>query len=479
MEANIIGRRREKEVLERLFGSNEPEFLAIYGRRRVGKTFLVSEYFKGRCPLFELTGEKDATLAEQLHNFTFAFRTNFPEVEIPRIRSWREAFQLLATTIDSKLSRQRVVLFFDELPWLTSRRSKFLTALDHFWNAWGNRRNLVLIVCGSAASWMISKLLHSKGGLYNRVTAQIRLLPFSLPEVETYLKHRSVNLGRKDIVELTMCLGGIPHYLRDVRRGESVAQTVDRLYFSPGGLLRGELDRLFASLFEGHERHVAVIRALAKKRQGITRKDLLHALGGHSGGGLTRVLKELEESAFIGRDICFGRKTQNALYRLIDEYSLFYLTWVERMRAESQGYWMSRHGSRAWQAWAGLAFEALCLKHVAQIRQGLGIAGVSTVRNSWHTHTETEGAQIDLVIDRADNCVNLCEMKFADRMFTINKAYAENLRRKVRLFRDTTHTRKNLFLTMVTTYGCQHNQHFEELIANELTMDTLFGSADS
>ena len=477
MEANIIGRQREKELLERLSESKDPEFLAVYGRRRVGKTFLVKEYFEGRCPFFELTGEKEATLNEQLQNFVFAFRSHFPDEAIPRVRSWREAFQLLATTIDKTLSGLRVVLFFDELPWLASRKSKFLTALDHFWNAWGNRRNLVLIVCGSAASWMIAKLLHNKGGLYNRVTAQIRLLPFSLSDIETYLKHRGVNLGRKDITELTMCLGGVPHYLRDIRRGESVAQAVDRLCFSPDGLLRDELGRLFASLFEGHERHVAVIRALAKKRQGITRKALLKAMGESSGGGLTRVLKELEESAFIGRDTCFGRKTQNAIYRLIDEYSLFYLTWVEPMRAESQGYWMGQHGSRAWQVWAGLAFEAVCLKHVAQIRQGLGISGVSTVRNSWYARTETEGAQIDLVIDRADNCINLCEMKYADQAFTINKAYAENLRRKVRLFRDTTHTRKNLFLTMVTTYGCQHNPLFEELVATELTMDTLFGEA--
>ena len=475
MEANIIGRRQEKQVLERLLISNEPEFLAIYGRRRVGKTFLIKEYFEGRCPFFELTGEKDAALREQLQNFTFSYRTNFPDEQTPRVHSWREAFQLLATTIDRTLSGKRFVLFFDELPWLTSRKSKFLTALDHFWNAWGNRRNLVLIVCGSAASWMIGKLLHSKGGLYNRVTAQIRLLPFSLSEVEAYLKHRGVNLGRKDIVELTMCLGGIPHYLRDIRRGESVAQAVDRLCFSSDGLLRDELDKLYASLFEGHERHVAVIRALAKKRRGITRKELLDTMGEPSGGGLTRVLKELEESAFIGRDTCFGHKTQKALYRLIDEYSLFHLTWVEHMRAESQGYWMGRHGSRPWQVWSGLAFEALCLKHVAQIRQGLGISGVSTVRSSWHTHTETEGAQIDLVIDRADNCINLCEMKYADHVFTINKSYAEVLRRKIRLFRDTTRTKKNLFLTMMTTYGCQHNSLFDELVAVELTMNTLFG----
>ena len=474
MEANIIGRLQEKKALKRLFSSREPEFLALYGRRRVGKTFLIKEFFEDQCPFFELTGQKDATLSEQLHNFSFAFHSLFPNRDNPKVGSWQEAFEQLATAIDQEFSGQRVVLFFDELPWLAGRKSRFLTALDHFWNTWCNRRNVVLIVCGSAASWMIGKLLHNKGGLYNRVTAQIRLLPFSLAEVETYLNHRGVHLGRKDMIELVMCLGGIPHYLRDVRKGESVAQTIDRLCFSTEGLLHDELDRLFASLFEGHERHVAVIRALAKNRRGITRSQLLETLGGQSGGGLTRVLDELEASAFISRDPCFGRKIQNALYRLIDEYCLFYLTWIEHVKAQTQGYWISQHGNRTWQTWAGLAFEALCLKHVGQIKQGLGISGVSTVHSSWITHTDAEGAQIDLVIDRADHCINLCEIKFSHQEFTINKAYADNLRRKVRQFRSTTQTRKSLFLTMVTTYGCLHNPYYEELVASELTMDSLF-----
>jgi len=288
------------------------------------------------------------------------------------------------------------------------------------------------------------------------------------------MKSRGVNLGRKDMVELYMCLGGIPHYLRGVQRGESVAQAVDRMCFSSHGLLHNELDRLFASLFENHERHVAAIRALAAKRSGMTRQQLVVALGSSSGGGLTRVMKELEESSFISRDASFGQLKRDAIYRLIDEYCLFHLTWVDRMRGEGQGYWMGRHGTPAWRAWAGLAFEAICLKHVEQIRQGLGISGVSTVRSGWQAKTEKEGAQIDLVIDRADNCISLCEMKYSDESFTITRSYAEILRRKVRMFRDMTRTRKNLFLTMVTTHGCRHNPNFEELVDYELTVDALF-----
>jgi hypothetical protein len=382
---------------------------------------------------------------------------------------------LLAGAIDRAGKGRRVVLFFDELPWLASRKSGFLQALDHLWNAWGNRRrNLLLIVCGSAASWMIGKVVHNKGGLYNRLTAHIRLMPFSLAEVETYLGKRRINLGRKDILELYMCLGGIPHYLRVVQRGESVAQAVDRLCFARDGLLRDEIERLFASLFDRSERHTAVIRTLAKKRQGMTRAELLRSLGEPSGGGMTRVLDELEHSAFVSRERAFGRPARDSLYRLVDEYTLFHLNWVEPTSAQGRGFWLGRRNSRAWQAWAGFAFEGICLKHALQIKKALSIGGVSTVQSGWRTEVGGHRLQVDLVIDRADNCINLCEMKFSDRTFVIDKRYAEALRRTLRLFREGTRTRKNVFLTMLTTFGCAHNAYFDELVSGELTMDALF-----
>lgn len=475
MEESIIGRKQEKQTLGLLLDSGEPEFLAIYGRRRVGKTFLVKEYFENRCPLFELTGENGATLPEQLQNFCFAFHQTFPDEPTPRVDSWREAFHILADTIDRVFDNRRVILFFDELPWLAGRKSKFLSALDHLWNSWGNRRNLLLIVCGSATSWMITKVMHNKGGLYNRVTAQIELRPFSLAEVETYLRHRGIHLVRKDILELYLCLGGIPHYLRGLRRGESVAQAIDRLCFSENGLLHNELEQLFASLFSGHKRHVAVIRALAEHRKGITRNELLRTLGEDTGGGLSRILKELERSAFISREPCFGHAKRNAIYRLIDEYCLFYLKWIEPMSGTGEGYWIRCRGNRGWQTWAALAFESVCMKHIARIKQTLGIAGVSTLHSAWRGEAGGEATQIDLVIDRADNCINLCEMKFSRGEFRITKSYAADLARKLRVFRDATQTRKNLFLTMVTTFGCVCNRYYEELVDSDMKMDVLFG----
>ena len=308
MESGITGRDDEKQILQRLLDSQEPEFLAVYGRRRVGKTFLIKEFFEEKGLLFELTGEKDATLRDQLQNFTFAFHRMFPDEPILGVHSWRDAFQLLATTVDAKCGNSPVIIFLDELPWLASPKSRLLQALDHFWNSWASRkRNLLVVVCGSAASWMIGKILHNKGGLYNRVTSQIRLMPFTLAETERYLQSRQVHLRRKDILELTMCIGGIPHYLRQIERGKSVAQSVDHLCFAKDGLLRDEFKHLFASLFAKSELHISIIRALATKRRAITRRELLQAVGEPSGGGISRALSELAESNFLVQEPSFGK----------------------------------------------------------------------------------------------------------------------------------------------------------------------------
>jgi uncharacterized protein len=474
MHSVIVGRQKEREVLKDLLQSRDAEFCAVYGRRRIGKTFLVRECFAGHDMYFELAGEKDAGLSEQLHNFVFAFRQRFPETSVKQIRSWRSALQLLAQTLEACAGDRRIVLFLDELPWLSSPKSGFLSALDHFWNSWASRRNVLLIVCGSASSWMIGKIIHNKGGLHNRITAQIRLMPFSLLETEEYLKSRGVNLGRKDLLELYLCVGGVPFYLRHVQKGLSVAQNLDHMCLASDAVLRDEFKYLFSSLFDNPQRHVQVIRALAEKRRGMTRNELLAAAGEHSGGGLSRTLGELEESGFVAREKSFGKSARDSIYRLIDEYSLFYLAWVDKAGPQTEGYWQAARNSRGWGAWSGFSFEGVCLKHVGQLKKQLGISGVATAQSAWACRDKEKGAQIDLVIDRADNCINLCEMKFSIGEFVIDKSCAEQLRRKAELFQRRTGVRKSLFITMVTTYGCKHNEHYTQTVARELTMDDLF-----
>lgn len=481
----LVARHRERHVLHEAITSSEAELVAVYGRRRVGKTFLVREvYASSIC--FELVGTYDGVSSTQLREFAAALdrasRAPAPSSPPP---DWQQAFDRLAAFLTDHLRRRKhkQVVFFDEVPWLASRRSGFLAAFGHFWNAWASRqRGLVIVLCGSAASWMLQKIVGDRGGLHNRVTRRIRVEPLDLADVDELLRARGVELGHYQTIELYMAMGGIPHYLAQVRAGESAAQNIDRLCFARDGLLRGEFVNLYASLFERAERHEAVVRALAAKRRGLNRTTLLASAGLGSGGGATKVLDELEESGFIMQMPRLGHARRDALYWLADEYSLFYLTWIERQRAGADGGWLRKQGTPRWRAWTGLAFEATCLKHVAAIKAALGIAAVDSVEASWEQRTNVsghDGAQIDLVIDRADRTMNLCEMKFSEAELVVDRAIADELRRKRELFRAATGTRKTLFLTLVTSHGVRANEHARGLIAQVIAMDALFARPTS
>lgn len=362
-----------------------------------------------------------------------------------------------------------MVLFFDELPWIASHRSGFLEELEHFWNAWcSRRRDVVLVVCGSAASWMLRKVVNARGGLHNRLTRSIRLLPFELGEVRAFFGDRGMRFTGRQLVELYMALGGVPHYLSQVRRGQSVPQTLDALYFARDAALAEEFERLFASLFEDDARYVRVVRALATKRSGLSRNELLVLSRLNTGGGATQILENLEQGGFIDVAIPFGRSARDRVLRLSDEFTLFHQNWLSSKKPAS---WQDVHGTPRWRAWAGLAFENVCLKHVAQIERALGISGVATNVTSWHHPS----AQIDLIIDRADDVISVCEMKFSDAPFVITKAYASELRRKLDAFRRATGTRKAIQLVFVTSYGVADGLHARELVDAQVTMDLLAG----
>jgi AAA+ ATPase superfamily predicted ATPase len=474
----LVGRDAEREILRRVLESDQPELVAIYGRRRVGKTFLVREFFRDHLA-FELTGVHEASLEQNLANFAAALgQATGAAHRLAAPADWHEAFQQLTAYLQTRRTDGKVVVFFDELPWLASRRSGFLPALEHFWNAWASRQsNVVLVVCGSAASWMIHHVVQHRGGLHNRITRRIRLEPFTLRETEQFLKSRGVELDRQQVLELYMAMGGVPHYLKEVRPGRSAAQNIDAICFATTGLLGDEFGNLYSSLFEHAERHVRAIRALAGKPAGMTRNELLDAAGLPTGGATSDLLDELTEAGFVGRTDPHGKSRKDTLYRLTDEYSLFYLKWIERNRTSGPDVWLKKQASPAWRAWSGYAFENVCIKHIRQLKHALGISGVETEEAGWvHRPVDRSdaGAQIDLLIDRRDHCVNVCEMKFSDAEFEIDKRCADDLRRKRDVFRCVTGTRKTVFLTLVTTVGVKDNTYRRELNVQPITMDALF-----
>jgi len=467
----LIGRDSDKSILLNAYKSNRAELIVVYGRRRIGKTFLVHQVFRNKIN-FEFSGIYKSNLNDQLKNFHLKLSKKRKKLSIPK--DWYEAFHQLGNYLDSIKSNKKKVVFIDEFPWLDTRRSKFLSAFDNFWNSYASiRDDIVIIICGSAASYMINNIIKNKGGLHNRLTEKIQLLPLNLNETELLLKQNKVKLSRYDITILYMALGGVPHYLEKVLPGESVAQALDRLCFQKNGFLRTEFENLFASLFDQFDNHEKVIRALSSVRKGLTRNQILSKTKIASGGRLTKTLTELEESGFIDKYIPY-QGSKGSLFRLTDEYSMFYIKYIEKSRPSKSGTWITLQGQQSFKTWSGFSFETICIKHVDQIKVGLKIAGINSSHGSWLEKNKTKGAQLDLLIDRSDKVINVCEMKFYNTAYTINKSYANEIANKTNTFLESTKTRKSLFVTFITTYGLKPNKYSLQLVQNELTLENLF-----
>jgi AAA+ ATPase superfamily predicted ATPase len=471
----IIGRKLELEILDTVFKSDKSEFVILYGRRRVGKTFLINRRF-GAHFTFRITAMSKATQQQQLVNFQATFDATVDASMTLQTTpiNWFAAFQSLIKWVEVD-PRARKVLFFDELPWFDTHGTDFLAAFEHFWYSWASyRSDILLIGCGSAASWMINKLIHNHGGLHNRITERIALQPFTLAETETFLKAKGGVFDRYQLLELYMAMGGIPYYLENIQVNRSIAQNIDRMFFSTNGILYREYNDLYRSLFKNPKKHIAIVEALAQKAKGLTRKELLALTKLADGGTTTNVLEELEQSGFIRRYFPFGKGKRDAFFQLIDPFTLFYITFVKDSKAEGQGAWLAQMNSPQWQSWSGYAFEYLCRYHIQGIKKQLGISGIYTEISAWRSQKSANGAQIDLIIDRNDRVINICEMKFSIKPYTITKSYADNLRNKLTTFRTETGTDKTLLLTLITAFGLKANDYSKQLVNDALTMEALF-----
>lgn len=476
---NLIGRNREKATFKHCLESTESKLIALYGRRRVGKTFLVRHYFKSQIR-FEVAGLHAGELKDQLTHFASTLaKYGWQEAALHPPSSWKQAFDLLERYIESINDRQKKVIFLDELPWFDTPKSKFLMAFESFWNAYCTRRSdIVCVICGSAASWMIKKVLKNKGGLHNRVSEKIRLAQFNLYETSLFLQAKGINWGKYDIAQLYMTTGGVPYYLDAVRKGESVVQFVDRVCFEQDGILTDEYRVLFGSLFDNSASHYYIIEALYDKKLGLTRNEIITKIPGSSGGSLSNVLGELEESGFIEQVAPYGAKLTKTLYKLVDNFVIFHLKFMRDKVRSGTSNWGKITRSPAWSSWSGLAFERLCFAHLPQIKKALKLEAIECSVSPWQQKNENAGVQIDLLIDRADRVVNLCEIKFSVAGFTIDKEYAKKLRNQIGLFSALdANRRKNIFLTMITTFGVTPNEYQMELVKSEVVLEDLFENA--
>lgn len=473
----IIGRDKEVKILEKVLASPRPEFVAVVGRRRIGKTFMIKNTYQKQLD-FELTGMQYGNKSDQLQGFIYALESAFPLMEIKeKPRSWLAAFHALSKALEgkNKKEKEKMVVFLDELPWLATKKSGFITGLSWFWNSWAVNKNIVLVICGSAASWMIDKIINDRGGLHNRVTELILLQPFSLAETEAFMKSRNIRLNRYQIAQIYMAMGGVPMYLDRLKPGLSAVQNIQEICFLPSGYLRNEFDRLFASLFENSEKHVDIVRALASKRMGMSRAEIIAKTKFTNGGMLTAVLNELHQSGFIEIYADFGKRKQMSIYRLNDPYSLFYLTFIEKVTANKKIDFTRLSDLPNYKSWSGYAFENLCFGHIGAIRKALGISGIFTSISSFVAKPKDglSGAQIDLLID-SDQSINLCEIKFAQSDYTLSKSDVKNLENKKQVFRYHTKSKKHIFTTLITTFGVTDNANRLNHVDQTIVLDDLF-----
>lgn len=475
----IIGRKQEIAELNRTLNSGRAEFVAVYGRRRVGKTFLVNEVFRDNMT-FRHTGlspyerKRRMTLRDQLQNFHFSLIRHGME-GVAQPTSWMEAFFLLEQFLEREDNGSRQVVFIDELPWMDTPRSGFLTALEAFWNGWAcSRHNLCLVVCGSATSWMLDNLINNKGGLYGRLTREIQLAPFCLQECEAFFLSRGIKMSRYNVVQAYMILGGIPYYLDYFNPALSLAQNIDALFFSRRAKLGDEFERLFHSIFDNAEACMNIVRTLGRRHSGYTRTDIALHTGLTPNGDFTRMLKALTGSGFVTTYVPFGSSQREVRYKLSDCFCWFWLHFKENLHIVETDYWMHHLRESEIASWRGIAFEEVCLQHIDQVKRALQIAGISSVESSLivRGNDGNDGMQIDLLIDRADDVVNVCEMKFCKSEFTVTKSYADTITRRTEQLERMLPS-KTFLPTLISAAPMRRNEH-SDVFRSQLTLDDLF-----
>ena len=483
MNKLFIGREKEQQLLNEYISSDQSEFIAVYGRRRVGKTFLI-QHVIGNDYAFYVAGMNNVSMRMQLKNFMQGIRKK--KGSMPPAESWLDAFIALEDYLES-LPDGRKIVFIDEMPWMDTPRSNFISGLEHFWNSWASwRDDIKLIVCGSATSWILNNLIKNRGGLHNRVTHKIPLKPFTLKECQEYFAARQFRLSTRQIAECYMVLGGVPFYLSKLSKAEGIAQNIDRLLFAEDGELHDEFSSLYNSLYKNAARHIKIVTAIATKGKGLTRQELIEKTSLSDNGNFSQMLEELESCGFIRSYVPFvsetarkrrtgvaGNKNSDTLYQLIDPFTLFHFQVMRRADSSDANYWSNNQNPHVFSTWSGLAFEMLCLNHFEQIKVALGISGITTNVFSWFGKGDNRSAQIDMLIDRADNAINLCEMKFYSKAYPMSVKDEEDIERKVSTFLEATKTDKTIIVTMITDKGLERNEH-SECIQKVVTLDQLF-----
>lgn len=478
----MIGRKDEKKYLLSLLEEDEPQFVAVFGRRRIGKTYLIRETFNHKFT-FQHTGVSNNQIEPgkrkeiQLKKFLESLR-EYGYKNDEKLADWNAAFNALKEVIKAS-KQEKKVIFIDELSWMDTKDSGLISALESFWNGWATARaekDIVLIVCASATYWMIQNVVNAKGGLHNRLTGQVYLKPFTLHECEEYALSRKIIFSRHQLLQCYMIMGGVPYYWSLLKKGKSLSQNVDEIFFKEGALLSNEYENLYGALFSKPDQYVRIVEALSAANKGITRDEICDMTGIASSGDLTKKLSELENCGFIRKYVPFGYKNKNCFYQLIDNFTLFYYKFI-RDNVHNENFWKEKANSPEVRSWSGFAFERVCIEHIPQIKKALGISGVYTEVNSWQCNKDEEngiqGSQIDLLIVRRDQIINVCEMKYSETEYTVDAQFDRKQKRKISDFVKKTKTKYAIHSTLITTYGVNNSPYIGD-VQSIITSEELF-----
>ena len=472
----MIGREEQIRKMKDLLKSGKSEFLAITGRRRVGKTYLVDTVYKNHI-CYRITGIQNGRIDEQLLNFKIKLSEYSKTPILSSPQNWQEAFFYLKTYLASLNKKSKKVIFMDEVPWMHTPKSNFTQMLAHLWNDYlSKEKHFVLVICGSATSWITNKIVNDTGGLHNRLSEIIKLAPFNLYDTKRFLKSKNVRLNDREIAKIYMAMGGIPYYLEHIRSGENATTAIERLCFMDDGLLKNEYNNLYRALFYNAQTHEAIVKVLAKSKYGLTREEIIKKSKVKAGGPYNRAMDDLLLSGFITEQNLFGKKKRGNIYQLNDEYSVFYHRFIKPNKKYTRGIWSQLSMGQSYKIWCGYAFESLCFKHIDQIKNALGISSVYTEISTLRVggNKGNKGFQIDLIIDRKDDTINLCEIKNYSVPFTIDKPYAKRLNERKQNFIEFTKTRKQVFNTLITNFGIKQNEYALEAIDSVVTLNSLF-----
>lgn len=474
----MIGRKGEVNELNRLYESNKAEFVAVYGRRRVGKTFLIDSVFGGRyafrhAGLSPVEHGKANAMRNQLNHF-YNSLLNYGMTKGEKPKSWLDAFFMLEQLLLRKDDGTKQVVFIDEMPWLDTTRSGFITALEAFWNTFACcRKNMMLIVCGSANSWIQDKLINNHGGLYGRLTYQIKLSQFTLAECEEFYRSNNINYSKYDITQSYMILGGVPYYMNYMRAGRSLSQNIDELFFVRNAVLKEEYNRLFLSVFNNPEGAKKIIEVLSKRSIGLTRSEIVEKTKMSDGGALSDVINALIASDFVIKYVPFGYSKRESFYKLVDPFCLFYLHFENKINGAEEHFWSENQNLANVVVWRGFAFENVCFNHIEQMKRSLGISGISSTQSAWTKRDDGESTQIDLLIQRKDNIVNCCEMKFYGDEFTVDSSYYRKMLSRQNMLHEMLPKKMSVQPVLVTTFGLKRNE-YSSVFQNIITLEELF-----